>query len=127
MVYEDLRQPLLEDLYRHSVEQARLGPVLERLDDALGALCEATPKELHAGGHHALIYWCVTCSRIALWPDCGRRALFTSLWPLRHLLPLSLTGSSSEGHEAVVQLVVPVSVNMRQWVTFPTQALAGHC
>ena len=49
VVYEDLRQPLLEDLYRHSVEQARLGPVLERLDDALGALCEATPKELHAG------------------------------------------------------------------------------
>ena len=49
VVYEDLRQPLLEDLYRHSVEQARLGPVLEQLDDALGALCEATPKELHAG------------------------------------------------------------------------------
>ena len=68
MVYEDLRQPLLEDLYRHSVEQARLGPVLERLDDALGALCEATPKELHAGGHHALIYWCVTCSRMR----CGQ-------------------------------------------------------
>lgn len=51
MVYEDLRQPLLEDLYRHSVEQVRLGPVLEQLDDALGALCQATPKELHAGAH----------------------------------------------------------------------------
>ncbi len=49
VVYEALRQPLLEDLYRHSVEQARLGPVLEQLDDALGALCQATPKELHAG------------------------------------------------------------------------------
>ena len=49
MVYEDLRQQLLEDLYRHSVEQARLGPALEQLDDALGTLCEATPKELHAG------------------------------------------------------------------------------
>lgn len=40
---------LLEDLYRHSVERARLGPLLEQLDDALGALCQATPKELHAG------------------------------------------------------------------------------
>ncbi len=49
MVWQDLRQPLLEDVYRHSVQQARLGPVLELLDDALGSLCEATPKELHAG------------------------------------------------------------------------------
>lgn len=49
VVYQDLRQPLLEDLYRHSVEMARIGPVLEQLDDALGTLCSATPKELHAG------------------------------------------------------------------------------
>jgi hypothetical protein len=49
VVYQDLRQPLLEDLYRHSVEMARIGPVLERLDDSLGELCSSTPKELHAG------------------------------------------------------------------------------
>ena len=55
VVYEDLRQPLLEDLYRHSVQLARLGPVLEQLDDALGALCQATPKELHAGIGGALL------------------------------------------------------------------------
>lgn len=28
---------------------ARIGPVLEQLDDALGTLCSSTPKELHAG------------------------------------------------------------------------------
>jgi len=55
VVYEDLRQQLLEDLYRHSVEQARLGPALEQLDDALGTLCEATPKELHAGALSLLV------------------------------------------------------------------------
>ncbi|CAK0780416.1 hypothetical protein CVIRNUC_005046 [Coccomyxa viridis] len=55
VVYEDLRQPLLEDLYRHSVQQARLGPALEQLDDALGALCQATPKELHTGIGGALL------------------------------------------------------------------------
>jgi hypothetical protein len=49
VVYQELRQPLLEDLYRHSVEMARLGPVLEHLDETLGTLCSSTPKELHAG------------------------------------------------------------------------------
>lgn len=49
VVWVDLRQVLLEEVYRHSVEQARLGPVLEQLDEALGTLCESTPKELHAG------------------------------------------------------------------------------
>ncbi|CAL8468909.1 g8450 [Coccomyxa elongata] len=55
VVWQDLRQPLLEDVYRHSVQQARLGPVLELLDEALGSLCEATPKELHAGLGAALL------------------------------------------------------------------------
>jgi hypothetical protein len=31
VVYQDLRQALLEEVYRHSVQQARLGPVLEQL------------------------------------------------------------------------------------------------
>lgn len=54
VVYQDLRQALLEEVYRHSVQQARLGPVLEQLDEALGTLCEATPKELHAGVRRSL-------------------------------------------------------------------------
>ena len=54
VVYQDLRQALLEEVYRHSVQQARLGPVLEQLDEALGTLCEATPKELHAGARRSL-------------------------------------------------------------------------
>lgn len=58
VVWQDLRQPLLEDVYRHSVQQARLGPVLELLDEALGSLCEATPKELHAGECSAFTSFC---------------------------------------------------------------------
>ena len=49
VVYGNLRAPLLEEVYRHAVERARLGPVLTRLDDALGALCAATPRQLHPG------------------------------------------------------------------------------
>ncbi|EIE26922.1 DUF810-domain-containing protein [Coccomyxa subellipsoidea C-169] len=55
VVYVDLRQALVEEVYRHSVQQARLGPVLEQIDEALGALCEATPKELHEGISAALL------------------------------------------------------------------------
>ena len=63
MVYGNLRAPLLEEVYRHAVERARLGPVLTQLDDALGALCAATPRPLHPGArlllsigpvHHSL-------------------------------------------------------------------------
>ena len=50
MVWGELRRPLLEEVYRHAVEHARLGPVLTQLDDALGTLCSATPKQLHRGG-----------------------------------------------------------------------------
>ena len=49
VVYGNLRAPLLEEVYRHAVERARLGPVLTQLDDALGALCAATPRQLHPG------------------------------------------------------------------------------
>lgn len=54
MVYGELRRALLEEVYRHAVEQARLGPVLTQLDDALGALCAATPQQLHPGAASAL-------------------------------------------------------------------------
>ena len=42
MVFWDLRQELLEGLYRHRVEEARLQPILDILDATLGGLVEAS-------------------------------------------------------------------------------------
>lgn len=70
VVYVDLRQALVEEVYRHSVQQARLGPVLEQIDEALGALCEATPKELHEGALRPLLF----CVRLSGHPSACSRA-----------------------------------------------------
>jgi hypothetical protein len=42
VVFWDLRQELLEGLYRHRVEEARLQPILDILDATLGGLVEAS-------------------------------------------------------------------------------------
>jgi hypothetical protein len=42
VVFWDLRQELLEGLYRHNVGEARLQPILDILDATLGGLVEAS-------------------------------------------------------------------------------------
>ena len=69
VVYGNLRVPLLEEVYRHAVERARLGPVLTQLDDTLGALCSATPRQLHPGA----CAYSGACSLVVALPCVNRR------------------------------------------------------
>lgn len=47
VVFWDMRNAVLEDLYRHSVANARMHPVIEGLDGWLGQLCSAAVPDLH--------------------------------------------------------------------------------
>ena len=47
VVFWDLRGPFLEELYRHSVQSARIHPILESLDSWLGQLCAAAAPDMH--------------------------------------------------------------------------------
>ena len=47
-VFFDLRKPVLEDMYQHHVESARMTPLLAQLDNALGDICAAANDSLHA-------------------------------------------------------------------------------
>ena len=47
IVFFDLRKPVLDELYKHHVESARIGPVLVQLDIALGNVCAAALDTLH--------------------------------------------------------------------------------
>lgn len=46
-VFFDLRRPVLEEMYQHHVESARMHPVLVQLDAALGDMCAAANDSLH--------------------------------------------------------------------------------
>ena len=47
MVFWDMRDAVLEQLYRHRVQSARIGPVLEGLDIWLGQLCTVAAPDMH--------------------------------------------------------------------------------
>lgn len=47
-VFFDMRRAVLEDMYQHHVESARMHPVLVQLDAALGDMCAAANDSLHA-------------------------------------------------------------------------------
>ena len=47
VVFWDMRDLFLEQLYRHNVQAARISPVLEGLDHWLGQLCSAAAPEMH--------------------------------------------------------------------------------
>ncbi|KAK9787273.1 hypothetical protein WJX73_008331 [Symbiochloris irregularis] len=47
VVFWDLREPVLESLYRHDVRSARMTPVLEALDNWLGQLCTTAVADMH--------------------------------------------------------------------------------
>lgn len=47
-VFFDLRKPVLEEMYQHHVESARMNPLLAQLDTALGDICAAANDSLHA-------------------------------------------------------------------------------
>ena len=47
-VFFDLRGAVLEELYQHHVETARIHPVLRQLDTALGDMCAPANDSLHA-------------------------------------------------------------------------------
>ena len=46
-MFFDLRKPVLEELYQHHVESARLSSVLVQLDASLGDICENANDSLH--------------------------------------------------------------------------------
>ncbi len=47
-VFFDMRRAVLEEMYQHHVESARMHPVLVQLDAALGDMCAAGNDSLHA-------------------------------------------------------------------------------
>ncbi|KAL0025837.1 hypothetical protein WJX79_004875 [Trebouxia sp. C0005] len=47
-VFFDMRRAVLEEMYQHHVESARMHPVLVQLDAALGDMCAAANDSLHA-------------------------------------------------------------------------------
>ncbi|KAK9829741.1 hypothetical protein WJX72_007612 [[Myrmecia] bisecta] len=46
VIFYDIRKPILEDLYKHRVDKARIGPVLELMDSALGNMAAETHPEV---------------------------------------------------------------------------------